>query len=447
MSNAPTPSREGSLDAPTRHPLDWQNPTFWDRQALDHELERVFDLCHGCRRCVSLCHAFPTLFDLIDNCETMEVDGVAKADYANVVAQCYLCDLCYQTKCPYIPPHEWNIDFPHLMLRAKAVQFRSEGAPAAARLLSNTKTVGKLASIPVLVQAVNWGNRNGAVRGLLESTLGVHRDAAVPEYHSRGAEQRVPEDDSGDAALVAGPTRGKVAVFVTCYGRFNHPQMVEDLVAVYRHNGIAVKLVRKNQCCGMPKLELGDLDSVDRYKQENLPELAQLVADGWDIVAPIPSCVLMFKQELPLMYPHDAQVQAVKRAMFDPFEYLMHRQAAGVFNTDFKHALGKIAWQVACHQRVQNIGPRTRQVLELVPGTEVTAIERCSGHDGTYGVKKATYALARKIAKPVETRVKQAEADHFTSDCVMAGNHIAHGLGDGRSAEHPLSLLRKAYGI
>jgi len=447
MSNPTTTAREGSLAAPTRHPLDWQSPAFWDQDALDHELQRVFDLCHGCRRCVSLCHAFPTLFDLVDNCETMEVDGVAKADYGKVVEQCYLCDLCYQTKCPYIPPHEWNIDFPHLMLRAKAVQFRRDGAPAAARLLSATKTVGKLASIPVLVQAVNWGNHNNAVRAVLESTLGVHRDAAVPEYHSDSAEQRVRDDDSGEHAVAAGPTRGKVAVFVTCYGRFNHPQMVEDLVAVYRHNGIAVKLIRKNQCCGMPKLELGDLDSVDRYKRENLPELTALVEQGWDIVAPIPSCVLMFKQELPLMYPDVAQVQAVKRAIFDPFEYLMHRHTAGQLNTEFRHGLGKVAWQVACHQRVQNIGPKTRQVLELVPGTDVIAIERCSGHDGTYGVKKASYALARKIAKPVETRVQQAQADHFTSDCVMAGNHIAHGLGDGRSAEHPLSLLRRAYGI
>jgi len=427
MSNPTTTAREGSLAAPTRHPLDWQSPAFWDQDALDHELQRVFDL--------------------VDNCETMEVDGVAKADYGKVVEQCYLCDLCYQTKCPYIPPHEWNIDFPHLMLRAKAVQFRRDGAPAAARLLSATKTVGKLASIPVLVQAVNWGNHNNAVRAVLESTLGVHRDAAVPEYHSDSAEQRVRDDDSGEHAVAAGPTRGKVAVFVTCYGRFNHPQMVEDLVAVYRHNGIAVKLIRKNQCCGMPKLELGDLDSVDRYKRENLPELTALVEQGWDIVAPIPSCVLMFKQELPLMYPEDAQVQAVKRAIFDPFEYLMHRHTAGQLNTEFRHGLGKVAWQVACHQRVQNIGPKTRQVLELVPGTDVIAIERCSGHDGTYGVKKASYALARKIAKPVETRVQQAQADHFTSDCVMAGNHIAHGLGDGRSAEHPLSLLRRAYGI
>jgi Fe-S oxidoreductase len=447
MSNAPTEAREGSLDAPTRHPLDWKNPEFWNHDALDKELERVFDLCHGCRRCVSLCQAFPTLFDLVDESETMEVDGVAKSDYGKVVDQCYLCDLCYQTKCPYIPPHPWNIDFPHLMLRAKAVKFREHSAPASARLIANTRTVGRLASIPVVVQAVNWGNNNGAVRGLLEKTLGVDRNAKVPAYHSATADKRIEHDDSGSDAVAAGPTTGRVAVFVTCYGRFNHPKMVEDLVAVYRHNGIAVKLIRQNQCCGMPKLELGDLDTVDRYKQANLPEMAALVADGWDIVAPIPSCVLMFKQEIPLMYPDDAEVQSVKRAIYDPFEYLMHRHSAGALKTDFKAGLGKVAWQVACHQRVQNIGPKTKQVLDLVPDTDITAIERCSGHDGTYGVKKATYAYSRKIAKPVENRVKQAEADHFTSDCVMAGAHIAHGLGDGREAEHPLTLLRTAYGI
>ncbi len=444
--------REGSLQAPTRHPLDWLNPQFFDQAALDHELERVFDLCHGCRRCVSLCQAFPTLFDLVDNSSTMEVDGVAKADYAKVVEQCYLCDLCYQTKCPYIPPHPWNIDFPHVMLRAKAVKFKRDGAPAAAKLLSNTRTVGKLASIPVVVEAVNWGNRNAAARKMMEKTLGVHHEARVPPYHSRTADKRIERDDDGANAVVAGPTRGKVAVFVTCYGRYNQPQMVEDLVAVYRHNGIAMKLIRKNQCCGMPKLELGDFDSVDKYKRENLPVLIAAVRDGWDLVAPIPSCVLMFKQELPLMYPDDTDVQAVKRAIFDPFEYLMHRHTAGLFNTQFRNELGKVAWQAACHQRVQNIGPKTKQVLDLVPGTEVVAIERCSGHDGTYGVKKDTYAFARKIAKPVESRVKQATPQHFTSDCVMAGSHIAHGLedpatGSNYNAEHPVSLLRLAYGI
>ncbi len=448
----PGGAREGSLDAPTRRPLAWREDAFWDRAVLERELERVFDLCHGCRRCVSLCQSFPTLFDLVDASATLEVDGVDKADYAKVVEQCYLCDLCYQTKCPYIPPHPWNIDFPHLMLRAKAVHFREHGAPLSAKVLSNTTAVGRLASIPVVAEAVNWSNRQPTLRGLMEKTLGVHRDANVPEYHHPTALAKLAQDDPGDGAVAAGPTTGRVAVFVTCYGNHNHPKMVEDLVAVLRHNDVPVKLIRQNQCCGMPKLELGDLDAVAAYKDRNIAALREAVEGGWDIVAPIPSCVLMFKQELPLMFPEDTGVLAVKRAIFDPFEYLMHRQAAGLLKTDFRHPLGKVAWQAACHQRVQNIGPKTKQVLELVPDTQVTAIERCSGHDGTYGVKQATYPLARKIAKPVENRVKQSGAEHFTSDCVMAGAHIAHGLNDGDAparidAEHPVSLLRRAYGI
>jgi len=440
--------REGSLEAPTRHPLDWKNAEFWNADALEHELERVFDHCHGCRRCVSLCQAFPVLFDLVDNSPTMEVDGVAKSDYGKVVDQCYLCDLCYQTKCPYIPPHPWNIDFPHLMLRAKAVGFRNDGAKVSAKLISNTRLVGKLASIPVVVEAVNWGNNNATVRGVLEKTMDVHRDAQLPTYHSPSARSRLKKhQDDGAGAVAAGPTSGKVAIFVTCYGDHNHPKMVEDLAAVLRHNGVAVKLLARESCCGMPKLELGDLDTVEKYKNANLPRLIEAVNDGWDLIAPIPSCVLMFKQEIPLMFPDDEAVQRVKRAFFDPFEYLMHRHAAGLFKTDFKNELGKVAWQVACHQRVQNIGPKTRDVLNLVPNTEVVTIERCSGHDGTYGVKKSTYALSRKIAKPVEARVKQANPGHFTSDCVMAGAHIAHGLADGTASEHPISLIRSAYGI
>jgi len=440
--------REGSLEAPTRHPLGWKADDFWNQGSLDRELERVFDICHGCRRCVSLCQAFPLLFDLVDNSSTMEVDGVAKADYGKVVDQCYLCDLCYQAKCPYVPPHDWNVDFPHLMLRAKALKHRRGETATSARLLSNTRMLGKLASIPVVVEAVNWANRTPALRGLLEKTMGVHREAQVPGYHSPTARRRLKKSqDSGSNPIAAGPTSGKVAIFITCYGNYNHPRMVEDLAAVLRHNGIAVKLLARESCCGMPKLELGDLESVEKYKNANLPILIEAVNEGWDLIAPIPSCVLMFKQELPLMFPGDNDLQRVKRAFFDPFEYLMQRNAAGLLKTDFRHELGKIAWQVACHQRVQNIGPKTREVLNLVPGTEVITIERCSGHDGTYGVQKKSYEFARKIARPVETRVRQVRPAHFTSDCVMAGAHIAHGLGDGTEAEHPISLIRQAYGI
>jgi glycerol-3-phosphate dehydrogenase subunit C len=448
MANDSSGPREGSLEAPTRHPLDWKNPDFYNQASLDKELERVFDICHGCRRCVSLCHAFPTLFDLVDESSTMEVDGVAKADYAKVVDQCYLCDLCYQTKCPYVPPHDWNVDFPHLMLRAKAIRHRNGETTMAAKLLSSTTAVGKIASIPLVVNAVNASNRGKSTRALLEKTLGVDRNARVPEYHSDTARRRMRDfDGSAGETIAAGRTRGKVALFATCYCNYSYPQAVEDLAAVLRHNGVAVKLIEREVCCGMPKLELGDLESVARYKEKNIPVLAAAVRDGWDITAAIPSCVLMFRQELPLMFPDDEDVQLVKRHLFDPFEYLWQRHQAGLLKLDFPNKLGKIAYHAPCHQRVQNIGPKTRDVLKLIGDTEIEMIERCSGHDGTYGVKKATYAISRKIAKPVENRVKQADAAHFSSDCPMAASHIAHGLDDSPAAESPLSLLRKAYGI
>jgi len=447
MSNAPTGAREGSLEAPTRHPLDWKNPAFYDQAAIDSELARAFDICHGCRRCVSLCQAFPVLFDLVDGSSTMEVDGVAPADFAKVVDQCYLCDLCYQTKCPYVPPHPWNLDFPHLMLRAKAAAHRRGETTTAAKILSSTSTVGKLSTIPVVVEAVNALNRSPTARKLLETSLGVHRDARVPAYTSNTARKRLRSLDGDGAAQVAGRTRGKVALFATCYCNYSAPQPVEDLAAVLRHNGIAVKLVEREVCCGMPKLELGDLDSVEKYKNANVPVLVAAIRDGFDISATIPSCVLMFKQELPLMFPEDADVQLVRQHIFDPFEYLWMRHQGGLLNTGFRNELGKIAYHAPCHQRVQNIGPKTRDVLALVPGTEIQMIERCSGHDGTYGVKKDTYELARKIARPVEARVQQIAPAHFASDCPMAASHIAHGMGDQPQAENPISLLRHAYGI
>ncbi len=445
--NKQTP-REGSLDAPGRHPLDWRNPEFHDEGALFAELERVFDICHGCRRCFNLCHAFPTLFDLIDESESMELDGVAKGDYWKVVEHCYLCDMCFMTKCPYVPPHEWNVDFPHLMLRAKAVANRKGLVRTRDRILSATDTVGGLASLPVAAPVVNAANRLRPARVVLEKTLGVHRDARLPEYHSDTLRKRLaghgrkpPEGGASDA------TRGSVALFGTCYGNYNEPALGEDLVSVFEHNGIPVTLCDETRCCGMPKLELGDLEAVDRARQHNVPRLLSLIDQGLDIVAPIPSCVLMFKQELPLMFPDDTDVARVRDGIFDPFEYLMLRHRAGKLRTDFTTPLGKIAYHVACHQRVQNIGLKTKEMLELVPDTQVIAIERCSGHDGTYAVKKEFHATAMKLVRPVAKRVADAKVDHYTSDCAMAARHIEHSLADGSRAEPPFALLRKAYGI
>jgi Fe-S oxidoreductase len=441
-------TREGSLQAPTRHPLDWTSPDFYDEENLFRELERVYDICHGCRRCFNLCNSFPTLFDAIDESDTMELDGVPREVYWNVVDHCYLCDMCYMSKCPYVPPHEWNVDFPHLMLRAKAVRFKQGKVRGRDRILASTDAVGKLAGIPVINGIVNSANKSQSGRKLLDRVLGVHPDAIVPQYHSKTLRRRLGKG-SGEpqSAEPAGPTTGKVALFATCYGNYNEPGIGEDLAAVLAHNDIPLTLARKERCCGMPKLELGDLEAVRAARDANIPELIRLVDDGWDIVAPIPSCVLMFKQELPLMFPDDVDVARVRDAIYDPFEYLMLRHKHGKLKTDFKASLGVIAYHVACHLRVQNIGMKTRDLLQLIPGTTVEPIERCSGHDGTYAVKKEYHETSMKICRPVISRVVRAEATHYSSDCPMAGHQIENGLDADKPPEHPLTLLRMAYDL
>jgi len=440
--------REGNLEAPTRHNIDWKNPDFYNEEKVFEELERVFDLCHGCRRCVSLCDSFPTLFDLVDESSTMEVDGVDKKDYWKVVDQCYLCDLCYMTKCPYVPPHPWNLDFPHLMLRAKAVKFKKEGTSFRNNMLSSTDTVGKIAGIPVLNGVVNTVNQIKPVRKVMDKIIGIHADAHLPRFESKPLRSRLADRRNSQAiGTPTAATQGRVALFSTCYGNRNEPHIGEDLVAVFEHNGIPVTIAEKEQCCGMPKLELGDLDAVAAAKDVNIPALVKLVNEGWDIVAPVPSCALMFRQELPLLFPEDEDVRKVADAIFDPFEYLMLRNKEGQLKTDFKNSLGKVSYHAACHQRVQNFGAKTRDALLLVPDTKVEMIERCSGHDGTYGVKSETFDKAMKIARPVVNKIKQAQPDHYGSDCPIAGHHLANGLQDGSSPEHPMSLLRKAYGI
>jgi glycerol-3-phosphate dehydrogenase subunit C len=440
--------REGSLEAPTRHALGWQEPQFYDPAALDKELERVFDICHGCRRCFNLCNAFPTLFELIDESKTGEINGVDKKAYWQVVDHCYLCDMCYMTKCPYVPPHPWNVDFPHLMLRAKAVKNRSGATRWRDKVLSSTDLVGSIAGIPVIAEVVNAVNHSSLGRKVLEVALGVHPDAPIPPYRSNTLRKQLrARRDATAVEPRTDPNAGKVALFTSCYANRNDPQIGLDLAAIFEHNGIEVALLEQEHCCGMPKFELGDLQAVADLKSKNVPQLMRMIERGYDVVAPIPSCVLMFKQELPLMFPQDADILAIKQHMFDPFEYLALRHKAGLLRTDFTRPLGKVAYHVACHLRVQNIGLKTRDVLQLVPGTTVEPIERCSGHNGTYGVKREFRDISMKIGKPVVQRVQASGADFYASDCPMAGHQIESGLANGVPPTHPLTLLRMAYGL
>ena len=447
-------NREGNLEAPTRHPVDWQNPAFYDQAACEKEMERIFDICHGCRRCVSLCQSFPTLFDLVDATADGEMHGVAKPDFWRVVDQCYLCDLCYMTKCPYVPPHPWNLDFPHTMLRAKAIKFRNGEVAAGEKLLASTDTHGQFAGIPVVVQVVNALNKTRPVRQLLDKTLHVHPDAWLPELATSRFRWSAAKDAADKPVVNGQRTPGKVAIFSTCYVNYNEPGIGHDLIKLLAHNDIAYTVVDKESCCGMPKLELGDLDGVAEHKAANIPVLARYAREGYAIVSAIPSCTLMFKQELPLLFPDDADVKLVQEAMFDPFEYLIARHKDGLLKLDFKAALGKVSYHIPCHGRVQKIGKKTEEVFKLINRTvpvQLNTVERCSGHAGTYGVKTAFHANAMKIGKPVFKAMGKDEPDYISSDCALAGHHIAQGMAQAAMPAarlaHPLSLVRIAYGL
>ncbi len=447
-------AKEGSLEAPTRHPLDWKNPEFYNEKSALHELERIFDICHGCRRCVSLCGSFPTLFDLVDAGETGEVESVDKKDYAKVVDQCYLCDLCYMTKCPYVPPHEWNLDFPHTMLRAKAIKYGKGEVGIGERILASTDMHGSFAGIPIVVQAANAVNATKPARVVMEKTLGVDRNAWMPEFATKKF-----RSGAAEAKTVTGTdgatSPGKVAIFATCYVNYNEPGIGDDLLKLLDHNDVPYVIVEKEQCCGMPKLELGDLASVNASKEANIPVLVKYAEQGYAILSAVPSCTLMFKQELPLMYPDDAEVQAVKEAMWDPFEYLMARKRDGLLKTDFKNPLGNVSYHVPCHGRVQNIGRKTEEIFKLIPDTTINVVERCSGHAGTFGIKKGFHQQAMKIGKPVfkamSTMKDGSAPDVISSDCPLGGHHIAQGMENNNLPvpvlNHPITLVRKAYGL
>jgi Fe-S oxidoreductase len=439
-------NQEGNLQAPIRHPIRWQEEGFYSVEKIQEEMNRIFDICHGCRRCFSLCQAFPTLFSAIDETSSGELSQVPKKVYWKVVDQCYLCDLCYLTKCPYTPPHPFNVDFPHTMLRARAVRFKQQRTRWRDRVLTSTDAVGRLASIPVVVEFVNKALESPLARTVLEKTWGIHAQRKLPRYQAETF-LRQAKPKTG-LPIQNGPrTSGKVLVYGTCYVNYNEPNIGLDLIKVLEHNNVVVDVLAKEACCGMPKMELGDLESVQRLMNINIPLLLPYVRQGYAITAAVPSCVLMFKHELPLLFPEDERVLQVAAAFFDPFEYLMMRHSEGLLKTDFKEVIGRVSYHIPCHVRVQNMGQKTREFLELIPEAEIHIVERCSGHDGSWGVKREFFENSMKIGAPVFKRMAEGDPDVIVSDCPIATRHIGQGMKADIPQSHPLSLVSRAYGL
>jgi glycerol-3-phosphate dehydrogenase subunit C len=444
--------REGGLDAPVRHPIDWQDPDFADAEKIDAELRRAFDICHGCRRCFNLCDVFPTLFDLVDESETGEFDSVDSADFGKVIAGCTLCDLCFMVSCPYVPPHQFDLDFPHLMLRARAAALmRGEGDGLSAQI-SKTDRNGKLAGLaPGLA---NWASdtANALTRPVMEAALGVHREASLPRFHGKTfalrAKQSAPEVDA------RAPAHGRKAVlYATCFVNYNNPGIGEASRFVLARNGVETQVVYPG-CCGMPQLERGDIAKTAEAARRVAAEMEPWVDRGHAVIALTPSCALMLKFEWPLILPDEPRVGKLAEATYDIAEYVVDIAKNEGLAEGLGALPGGVALHLACHARAQNIGAKAAEMLRLAPGAELTVIERCSGHGGTWGVMKQHFETALKVGRPAAHQVANSGKQFIASECPLAGPHLLQGVErqdgeqkpDTETAYHPIELFARAYG-
>jgi glycerol-3-phosphate dehydrogenase subunit C len=448
-------SREGSLEAPTRHALDWRDPDFTDAGKLDAEMRRVFDICHGCRRCFNLCDSFPRLFDLIDSSPSEDVEGVKSEDFASVVEACTLCDMCFMTKCPYVPPHAFNLDFPHLMLRYRAAEAKAGKTNFTARQLAEMDRNGRMAQ--PIASLANFATGNAVARGVMAATLGIDAHVDLPKFHTRTftmADRSDPIRPNEQAPAYA--AKRKVALFATCFVNYNKPETGMAARAVLNHIGIETKVAYPG-CCGMPFLEQAELERVAESAAKVSKELVKLIDDGYDIVTLTASCGLMFKFEWPLIVPENEDVKRLSKSTYDIDEYVVmiakkHRLPDGL-----KSLPEGVTVHLACHARAQNMGPKAAEMLRLLPETPVDVIERCAGHGGTFGVLKETHGVAMKVGKPaMRTAVNQGRG-HIASDCPLAAKHIVQGASEiaeqgggelpARKPEHPIEILARAYGL
>ncbi len=441
--------REGGLGAPTRHPIAWEDPDFYDLAKIDAELHRVFDICHGCRRCFNLCDSFPRLFDMIDESPSGELDGVDHKEYAKVVEACTLCDLCFMTKCPYVPPHEFNIDFPHLMLRYRAAQEKAGNTRWADRALAETDRNGQM--VRPIAALANWASKRGnkLTRPLMEKVAGIDRDAALPKFHARTFELRARSEGAEPDA--AAPAFGRKAVlYATCFVNYNNPDIGAAARAVLAKNGVETEIVYP-ECCGMPQLEQGEVSRVAGKARKVAAALLPYVERGYDIIALIPSCALMVKFEWPLLLPQDEGISKLAKATFDLSEYVVDIAKKEGLAPGMKPVAGGVSLHLACHARAQNMGAKAAEMLRLLPEAALDVVERCSGHGGSWGVKKENFSVAMKVGRPAARQAAKDGKAYLASECPLAALHLQQGVDalEGKTMEalHPIELMARAYGL
>ncbi|HUS61270.1 MAG TPA: heterodisulfide reductase-related iron-sulfur binding cluster [Acidimicrobiales bacterium] len=420
------------------------HPRYFDESDLRGELERVYDLCHGCRLCFNLCPAFPSLFDMID-AHDGEVAAMTRAEQDRVVDECYQCKLCY-LKCPYVPPHEWMLDFPRLMMRANAVKVRagagSRRDKVARHALAQTDLVGKVATSTGALANRAMATPGTFVRRAMEKSLGIAAERVLPPY----ARQRFSTWFRKRNPRVLDKHQGEVALFPTCFVEYMEPAIGKDLVAVYERNGVACSLPAGAKCCGAPWLHGGEVDAFVKQAVHNVKVLADEVRSGRDIVVAQPTCSYVLKKDYPIYVDSD-DARLVAAHTFDAAEFLvrLHKGADTELDTTFEGDLpGTVTYHVPCHLQAQNIGLKSRDLMKLT-GTKITVVNKCSGIDGTWGYRAENYDLSRLVARPLKAAIDAAGGDVICGDCHLANGAIVEETG--RTPLHPMQVMARAYGI
>ncbi len=440
-------NKEGGTKAPIRHPIEFNNPDFLDQKKLDGEMRRVFDICHGCRRCFNLCDSFPKLFDMIDESKNEDVESLSSDQFAPIVDSCTLCDMCFMTKCPYVPPHEFNLDFPHLMLRYRTLQKKQN------KLSSFPKQLAKIdrnAKIGITFSwLINWISnlKNKFFRKILELLVGIDRRVKIPEYNSETFTSYFKKNNKSTNITIPIKNR-KVVIYSTCFVNFNKKDTGIAALKVLQKNGVEVKEAYPG-CCGMPFLEQADLQKVVEQAKKVSKDLLKWVDKGYRVITLTASCGLMLKFEWPLLLPENKDIKRLSENISDIDEYIVDISNKEGLADGLEEIDGGVTVHHACHARAQNMGIKARDMLKLIPNVKIDVVERCAGHGGTFGVMKGTYDLAQKVGRPTARQIKNKKNKYMASDCPLAGKHLKQLEQDTKisndEALHPIELLAKAY--
>ena len=444
-----TDNKEGSLSAPTRDVVDWKNPEYLNEEALDAEMRRQFEVCHSCRRCFNLCESFPTLFDLIDESKNEDLESVDSKEFSKVVDKCTLCDMCFMTKCPYVPPHEFNIDFPHLMLRYRTLQKTKGQLNKIPQELAKIDRNARIASIAPSI--ANWGSdkKNLITRKPLQTLTGIDQNAELPKFEKKTYIQKskdITKDINKDA-----PAFGrKVAIYSTCYVNYNNTSVGVAAEKVLLHNGVEVKPVYPG-CCGMPYLEQSQHEKVVKQSELVSNELCKLIDDGYDIVTLTASCGLMLKFEWPLLNPENEKIKKLSKHTYDIDQYISDISKKEGLTNGLSQVDGGITVHNSCHARAQNMGNKALEMLRNLPETKVDVVERCAGHGGTFGVMKDTRKAAVKYGRTTARQIKNKKTKYVVSECPLASKHLDGLLNENTEEEiismHPIEILSKSYNL